>query len=66
MSEELVGKETALELFMRLEAPWLFLKVYGCGTVNNVLRGGIAKGEITELVGSVAAGKTQVIFTALK
>ncbi|VDK52471.1 unnamed protein product [Gongylonema pulchrum] len=53
-------EETGLDLFLRLGAPWLLLKS-GCPDIDSLLKGGVIKGEITEFVGGVAAGKTQVI-----
>uniref|UniRef100_A0A0N5AGN3 Rad51 domain-containing protein n=1 Tax=Syphacia muris TaxID=451379 RepID=A0A0N5AGN3_9BILA len=58
-----VNEESGLDLFVRLRTPWLLLKLNFCDAVNEVLNGGVVRGEITELVGSLAVGKTQVLRT---
>lgn len=57
-----IREETGLELFLRLGAPWLKLKI-NISEVDSVLHGGILKNEITELVGGTAVGKTQFCFS---
>lgn len=52
-------QESAFDLFVSLQASWLFLKC-GCPNIDSLLHGGILKGEITEIVGAIAVGKTQV------
>lgn len=55
-------EETGLNLFLRLGAPWLVQKT-GCPDVDTYLSGGVAKGKLTEFVGNIASGKTQVKST---
>ncbi|VDN04342.1 unnamed protein product [Thelazia callipaeda] len=55
-------EENGLDLFLRLGAPWLVLKT-GCQHIDTFLKGGISKGKLTEFVGDVAAGKTQLCLT---
>lgn len=52
-------QESAFDLFVNQNAAWLRLRC-GCMDVDDILQGGILKGELTELVGSIAVGKTQV------
>lgn len=52
-------EETGLDLFLKLGAPWLMQKT-GCPDIDTYLNGGIAKGKLTEFVGNIASGKTQV------
>ncbi|VDN58019.1 unnamed protein product [Dracunculus medinensis] len=55
-------QESAFDLFVSLQASWLFLKC-GCPNIDSLLHGGILKGEITEIVGAIAVGKTQFCLT---
>ncbi|VDO74257.1 unnamed protein product, partial [Onchocerca flexuosa] len=57
-------EETGLDLFLRLGAPWLIHKT-GCSNVDIYLNGGIAKGKLTEFVGNVASGKTQLCLSLI-
>lgn len=52
-------EETGLDLFLRLGAPWLMQKT-GCSDIDTYINGGIAQGKLTEFVGNIASGKTQV------
>lgn len=65
MSNDPVTEESGLDLFVRLKAPWLFLKIPHCSRVNKILHGGLIKGELTELVGNIAVGKTQLCFSVI-
>ncbi|VDM92448.1 unnamed protein product [Onchocerca ochengi] len=57
-------EETGLNLFLRLGAPWLLHKT-GCSDIDIYLNGGIAKGKLTEFVGNVASGKTQLCLSLI-
>uniref|UniRef100_A0A915PY80 RecA family profile 1 domain-containing protein n=1 Tax=Setaria digitata TaxID=48799 RepID=A0A915PY80_9BILA len=55
-------EETGLDLFLRLGASWLIQKT-GCLAVDRYLSSGIARGKLTEFVGNVASGKTQLCLS---
>ncbi|VDM28161.1 unnamed protein product [Toxocara canis] len=55
-------QESAFDLFLHLKAPWLRLKC-GCTDVDEMIHGGIIRGELTELVGSISVGKTQMCLS---
>ncbi|EFO15552.1 hypothetical protein LOAG_12956 [Loa loa] len=57
-------EETGLNLFLRLGAPWLMHKT-GCPDIDTYLNGGVAKGKLTEFVGNVASGKTQLCLSLI-
>ncbi|VDK89093.1 unnamed protein product [Litomosoides sigmodontis] len=57
-------EETGLDLFLRLGAPWLMQKT-GCPDIDSYLNGGIAKGKLTEFVGNIASGKTQLCLSLI-
>ncbi|VDM07952.1 unnamed protein product [Wuchereria bancrofti] len=57
-------EETGLNLFLRLGAPWLVQKT-GCPDVDTYLSGGVAKGKLTEFVGNIASGKTQLCLSLI-
>uniref|UniRef100_A0A0R3RLZ6 RECA_2 domain-containing protein n=1 Tax=Elaeophora elaphi TaxID=1147741 RepID=A0A0R3RLZ6_9BILA len=57
-------EETGLELFLRLGAPWLIQKI-GCPNIDAYLNGGVAKGKLTEFVGNIASGKTQLCLSLI-
>ncbi|MFH4979019.1 hypothetical protein AB6A40_005728 [Gnathostoma spinigerum] len=63
-SDEEVEQETAFDLFLRFRTPWLFVKT-GVERIDHLLGGGFLKSAITELVGGIAVGKTQLCFTTV-
>lgn len=52
-------EESALDLYLRMGAMWLTLRS-GCKDVDSVLMEGFVKGEVSEIVGGIATGKSQV------
>ncbi|MCP9258263.1 BMA-RFS-1 [Dirofilaria immitis] len=57
-------EETGLNLFLRLGAPWLMQRT-GCPDIDTYLNGGIARGKLTEFIGNVASGKTQLCLSLI-
>uniref|UniRef100_A0A915AII9 RecA family profile 1 domain-containing protein n=1 Tax=Parascaris univalens TaxID=6257 RepID=A0A915AII9_PARUN len=55
-------QESAFDLFVNQNAAWLRLRC-GCMDVDDILQGGVLKGELTELVGGIAVGKTQMCLS---
>ncbi|KAL4003387.1 Rad51 family protein [Acanthocheilonema viteae] len=58
------SEETGLDLFLRLGAPWLMQKT-GYPDIDTYLNGGVARGRLTEFVGNVASGKTQLCLSLI-